>query len=444
MTILILAGGISKRMWPVKGDKLTLNFLGQPFFYHVLKNIIQANISDNYIITSNSNNRHQLEQIAKEMGIKAEMVIQKEPKGMGDAILSARTLIKDEVMIINGDDLLDSKVYKIVAEKAQTKAEIVLSVFETEKYFPGGYIRVEGDPTSPRLRGTSRVTGIVEKPGEGNEPSNLVRLAVDYFKDGKKLVEYLENVQSGKDDLYEKVLDQMIKDGLKVELVKYAGSWQYLKYPWHVLEVMEALLKTIKEPKIDPSARIAKGAVIEGPVIIEKGVKIFEGAVVKGPVYIGKNCIIGGNSLVRESMLGAGSVTGFNSDITRSYIGPNCWFHASYVGDCVLEGDFGAGSGAVLANLRLDNQTIKCGKERVETHREKLGLIAGHGVRIGVQACTMPGVMAGSNSLIGPGVVLGKDVEEGKKILLKQEYSIEENNEQSTSYDQFRQKLLLL
>lgn len=432
MQVLILAGGINKRMWPIKGDKLLLNFLGQPFFEYVLTNLSKANISNNYIITSNPNNRDQLEQIAQSLGIKPQMVVQKEAKGMGDAILSARSLIKDEIMIINGDDLLDSEVYKIVAEKAQTEAEIVLSVFETEKYFPGGYIK----------QGIGNmVEGIVEKPGEGNEPSNLVRLAVDYFKDGQKLVEYLKNVQSEKDDLYEKVLDQMIKDGLKVEMAKYNGPWQFLKYPWHILEVMRALLDTIKDQKIDHSVKIAKTAVIESPVIIEEGVKIFDGVVIKGPCYIAKNCLIGGNSLLRESMLGENCVTGFNSDIIRSYIGPNCWFHTNYVGDSVLEGDFGAGSGAVLANLRLDNQTVKVGKERVDTKREKLGLMAGKGVRIGVNVSTMPGVMVGKGSLIGPGVVLGRDVEEGKKVLVKQELEVTDHTPALTSYDQFRGKL---
>ena len=134
-------------------------------------------------------------------------------------------------------------------------------------------------------------------------------------------------------------------------------------------------------------------------------------------------------------------MTGFNSDITRSYIGPNSWFHTNYIGDSVLEGDFGMGSGAVLANLRLDDHTIRVGEEKTDTGRHKLGLIAGKGSRVGVNASTMPGARVGANSLVGPGVVLSGDVADNKKVLVKQQLEVTEHTPALTSYDQFREKL---
>src|SRR3989338_5044213 len=107
------------------------------------------------------------------------------------------------------------------------------------------------------------------------------------------------------------------------------------------------------EHTISPGANVSEKAIIEGKVVIEEGARVFEGVVIKGPCYIGKNVILGNSSMVRESDLEEGVVTGFNSDITRSYIGANSWFHTNYIGDSVIEGDFGMGSGAVLANLRL-------------------------------------------------------------------------------------------
>ncbi|MBI2330014.1 NTP transferase domain-containing protein [Candidatus Daviesbacteria bacterium] len=413
MQIIILAGGEGKRMWPIQTDKCLIPFLGKPLIYHNLLKIRENLGTAEFIIVATPQNKNQVSEIAQVLGLKFSVVAQQQPKGMADALLSAKDLINGEVLVVNAEDILD-------LTKVETNGDVLLRGLKVNKYFPGGYIEnVKGQ--------NSKVKSIVEKPGEGNEPSDLVKLVADYFKDGKKLIEYLEKVSSENDDVYEMALGQMIKDGLDIRFSKYDGVWLPLKYPWHILDIMKYFLDKIET---------------EDKVLIEEGAKVFEGAVIKGPCYIGKNCIVGNNSIVRESNLEEGCVTGFSSDITRSYIGANCWFHTNYIGDSVIEGDLGMGSGAVLANLRLDNKTITIKEHGIDTGRSKLGLIAGIGVRIGVNASTMPGVRVGSNCLIGPGVVLKQDLKENKKITLKQEsFEIEDYQASQTSYDQFRDNL---
>jgi len=413
-------------MWPIATDKCLLPFLGSPLLYHNLKKI-KENVDGEFVIVASPTSRAGVEETASELDLKYQIVVQEDPKGMADALLSAKEFLEGEILIVNAEDIVDGEVYGQVAESG---AEVVIAGLKVGKYFPGGYIKATGD----------RVQAVVEKPGEGNEPSDMVKLVVDYFKDGKKLAEYLEKALSEQDDVYEKALDQMILDNVEVKFVEYSGTWIPLKYPWQILDITAHLLAKI-EQNISPGAKVSQRAIIEGKVVIEEGVRVFEGAVVKGPCYIGKNVIVGNNSMVRESNLEEGCVTGFNSDITRSYIGANSWFHTNYIGDSVIEGDFGMGSGAVLANLRLDDHTIRVGEEKVDSGRHKLGLIAGKGSRIGVNASTMPGARIGSNSLVGPGVVLYGDVKDNTKILVKQEFEESEHTPTLTSYDQFRDKL---
>jgi len=441
MKVIILAGGEGKRMWPIQQEKYLLPFLGKPLIYYTLKKIADGINFDEVIIVTKDSSKDQISQIASNLGIKFQIAIQNESKGMADALLSAKEYIEGEVLIINAEDILEEKIYQdVLTTASDTQADVVVAGLQVNKYFPGGYLEVEGDPTSLGLRGASRVQGVVEKPGQGNEPSDLVKVVVDYFKDGVALVEYLQKALTEKDDAYEVALAQMISDKLDVRFSKYNGVWIPLKYPWHILDITAYFLSTI-EQQISPGAKISDKAIIEGKVVIEEGARIFEGAVIKGPCYIGKNVIVGNNSMVRESILEEGCVTGFNSDITRSYIGANSWFHTNYIGDSVIEGDFGMGSGAVLANLRLDDHTIRVGSEKNDSGRHKLGLIAGKGARIGVNASTMPGVRVGSNSLVGPGVVLHEDVKDNTKILVKQEYQVSDHTPALTSYDQFRDKL---
>ncbi len=423
-------------MWPIQTDKCLIPFLGKPLLYHNLKQI-QATFNQmssdrgTFVIIVGPQIKTEVEKIAQSLGLDFQITVQDKPKGMADAILSAKDLIEGEVLVVNAEDILDPKVFQGVLE---TQGEVVVAGLQVKQYFPGGYIEnVKGQ--------NSKVKSIVEKPGEGNEPSDLVKLVADYFKDGKKLVEYLQRAVTSQDDQYETALDQMIKDGLDVKFFPYDGVWLPLKYPWHILDITAYLLSKVGQ-QISPEAKISDKATVEGEVVIEEGVKVFEGAVIKGPCYIGRNCIVGNNSIVRGSNLEAGCVTGFNSDITRSYIGANSWFHTNYIGDAVIEGDLGMGSGAVLANLRLDNRTITIKEHGIDTGRSKLGLIAGFGVRIGVNAATMPGVRIGSGSLVGPGVVLKKDLKENQKITIKEDsYEIEDYIVPQTSYDQFRDKL---
>lgn len=432
MKIIILAAGEGKRMWPVVQEKYLLPFLGKPLIHYNLQNLSENSRIDEFIIITKRASEERISQIARDLGLKFKIAIQDEPKGMADAILSAEDLIDGPILVLNAEDILDEKVYgDVLADAENTEADAFFAGIRFEKYFPGGYLKLDAD----------KVLGIVEKPGEGNEPSNLVKLVVDYFRDGKQLIECLKKVVAEKDDQYELALGQLIADGLNVRVSDYFGVWLPLKYPWHILDISAHFLSRLQQ-KISPTAKIAKTALIEGPVVIEDGVKVFEGAVIKGPVFIGKNCIIGNNCLIRESIIEANSVIGFSSDITRSYIGANSWFHTNYIGDSVLESDCGMGSGAVLANLRLDNQTVKVGEDRMDTNRTKLGLIAGKGVRVGVNASTMPGVRVGAGSLVGPGVVLKRDLGENKKVVTKEEsLGVEDYQSAPTSYDQFRDKL---
>lgn len=415
-------------MWPIQNDKCLIPFLGKPLLFHNLKQINETIPNVEFIIICTPTNKEGVEKVAQELQLNYKLAIQNTPSGMADAILAAKDLINGEILVVNAEDQLEPGVYQGVL--GIQDADVVVAGLQVKKYFPGGYIKIDGE----------KVTGIIEKPGEGNEPSDLVKLVVDCFKDGKKLVEYIEKASSSQDDHYEIALDQMIKDGLNVKFSKYEGIWLPLKYPWHILDITAHLISKI-ERKISDSAKVSDKAVVEGNVVIEEGVKVFEGATIKGPCYIGKNCIVGNNSMVRESDLEEGCVTGFNSDITRSYIGANSWFHTNYIGDSILEGDFGMGSGAVLANLRLDDHTIRVGEEKIDTGRSKLGLTAGKGSRVGVNASTMPGVRIGTNSLIGPGVVLHEDIKDSTKVIVKQEYEISEHSPKLTGYDQFRDQL---
>ncbi|HID17231.1 TPA: glucose-1-phosphate thymidylyltransferase, partial [Candidatus Bathyarchaeota archaeon] len=60
------------------------------------------------------------------------------------------------------------------------------------------------------------------------------------------------------------------------------------------------------------------------------------------------------------------------------------------------------------------------------TGRRKLGAIIGDGVKTGVNVSIMPGVKIGSSSIIGPNVVVYRDLPKGTFVLLKQKLDFKE------------------
>jgi len=421
--VLLLAGGKGKRFWPLSCAKPLVNFLGQPLIKHIVKDLFNLGIKDFKLVTS-----PQEEQKIKNylVDFKIDYFVQEKPLGMADAILkAAKSFSQKPLIIINGDDLIDPKqLQKFLTFCVEKKAEIVLSGKQQDNYFPGGYFQLEH----------GLIKGIVEKPNPGSQPSKYINLILHWFKNPRELVEVLQKTKSSNDDVYEQGLDLLAKSK-KIELFNYQGYWQPLKYPWHVLAMMELFLTKRLDKNIAVDVNIAKTATIEGEVIIESGVKVLAGACIKGPVYIGKNTIIGNNALLRSSMVGANCVVGYNSEIARSWVGSNCWFHSNYIGDSVIDENVSFGSGTVTANLRLDEKEIKPGFV-------KLGIIVGKNSRIGINASLMPGILIGQNCFVGPSLVLSQNLQNNSSCFLKQPLSISSNSSQVQADRQnFREKI---
>ena len=400
--VLVLAGGVAKRMWPITTNKNLLPFFGKPLIEHQIKSLKKAGFKDLIIVVS--------PEIKDCLKLQARIVVQKKPLGQADAILSAEKEIKDApLLIVNANDFYKPSLLAQVKKKMRNDLDVCLVGLKADRYLPMGYLVVEG----------GLVKKVVEKPGEGREPSNIVKLVVDFYQRPKVLLQFLKKAKRKRGCAYEIAMATMMQEGMKFGLVEYQDSWATIKYPWDVLKMRDFFLEAKKEK----------------PVIMEKGVRIFEGAVVKNS-YLGRNVVVGNNALVRDSIIEEGCVIGYNTEIVRSYVGPDCWFHANYIGDSVLEENISFGSGARTANLRLDEKEVVPG-------RVKLGAIIGKDVRVGINTSIMPGVQIGQNSFIGPGLVLRENVKENKFCYLKQEIVVKKNMQKIDSGERkkFRERL---
>lgn len=416
LTAVVLAGGVGARFWPFVTDKILFPWFGKPFIEYSVNRVLPKEVTKVVLVTNPTNHSHLSE---LRFSVPSVTVLQRSALGIADALLTAGTEIENgALLIINGDDVTTDDLFTHVIQKSQeSDAFGVIPAFETTEYFPGGYLTISG----------TKIQSIIEKPESGSEPSNLVAMLGHYISDANELLLELKQTKSDHDDVYEKALCTLMKRHEFI-LYRHTGLFASLKYPWHVLDVNDVMLKTITHHR-GKNVVIKSNVIIEGDVYIEDDVKIFENTKIIGPCYIGKGTIIGNNNIIRQSYIGANCVTGFNSDISRSYIGDDCWFHNNYIGDSVLEGNISMGGGAACANLRLDDgpiySTVK--NESLHTTKNKLGALIGKHTRIGVHTSIMPGIKIGKGSFVGSGVVLDKDLPEDSFCIVESSYTITKN-----------------
>lgn len=434
ITVILIAGGISKRMWPIQ-DKAYIPFLGKPLIYHALDQMARMGLKK-IAIVGNDINIKAIEKLKLSLSDLSITPVSQNGQGMARALLSAIPYVKtDSILVRSPHDVVQDDALSSILSAAGEGVDGAILAKQVTQYFPGGYIKLQGN----------LISEIIEKPGVGKEPSNLVNIMLHYFKDGKKLAKFIQNTQHADDGLYENAISKFIQNGAKISTVPYQESWLYLKYPWHVLAMTQFFLAQIKKTQMAASVKIDSTAKIIGPVLIEKGVSIHPHATVVGPTYIGPNTIIGNNSLVRDSHIGANCVVGFSTEVVRSYVGSDTWFHTNYIGDSVVGNNVAMGSGGVTANIRLDEQEIYSilGEKSLGTDKNKLGGIIGDDVRIGVNASIMPGVKIGRGSFVGAGVMLTEDVRDGMFVSSEQKLKFKKNEKivKAENRDKFRKKI---
>jgi UDP-N-acetylglucosamine diphosphorylase / glucose-1-phosphate thymidylyltransferase / UDP-N-acetylgalactosamine diphosphorylase / glucosamine-1-phosphate N-acetyltransferase / galactosamine-1-phosphate N-acetyltransferase len=421
MKVVFLCGGVGKRMFPVTEDKFLIDFMGSTLFEHQVRMAHDAGFTD-FVIIGNPANLGRIKQIASTIGgINFTFAVQKEALGIADALLCAKPLLKGEILIVNPNDVFERSAYEaLTAAYSGKKAGSSMLGYRVKQYFPGGYLAVDAN---------GNLTRIVEKPKPGTEPSDMVNILLHLHSDVQKLFDYIAEVKSDRDDVYECAMDNMVKQGYVIRVAPYSGFWAPIKYPWHILDIVKLLIDSSKH-SIAGSASISERATVAGKVIIGENVRILENATVRGPVYIGPNTVIGNNVLVREySHIGANCVVGFSTEIKGSYVGSDCWFHSNYIGDSIIGNNCSFGAGTVTANFRFDEKDVKLryGNTAVSTGRDHFGAIIGDNCKTGINSGILPGRRVGPGSIIGSHVCLDKDLEPGLMALCQPDYKLAKN-----------------
>jgi len=408
---VILAAGRSSRFWPLNSKhKSLLKIMGKPLIWYTIEGLRKSGIREIIIVQGSQKDILAELKRYKFAGTSIKYVIQKEPRGMGDALWQARDLLKKQFLVLNAERVDAKEIIsnlKSQLSKSQRKSNnapflIGQKTKNTEMY---GILKLKGQ----------RVIDIVEKP-KGNAPSNIKAIGIYLLE--PKFFDCYKKVKKHQYD-FEDAISLYAKDNLVMVQIlnKEEEDTPTLKYPWHLFGARNYLFDNFLESHISKTAKISRKATIEGKVYIGDNTKVLENAVIRGPVYIGDNCLIGNNAIVREyTNLEDYSVVGANAEVARCIFQEDVHTHSGFFGDSIFDKSCRIGAGVVTANRRFDRGSIKSlvNGKRIDTGLVYFGSIVGRGVSIGINSGIMPGVFIGSGSTIGPHSMVKENIPDDK------------------------------
>lgn len=391
MDAVILCAGKGTRLLPLTENrpKPMLPVGGKPILEYIINKV--ENLVDNiYLVVK----------YKKDMIIdyfrdhsKITFVEQGAIDGTGYALLSARNYLGDEFLVINGDIIFEDDLSGILSY------ENAMGLVEVENPENFGVVLLDRE---------GNVVEIEEKPK--NPKSNLINGGVYKFQsDVLDILEDLEPSERGEVELTD-AIKELIKER-RIKGVKLKGYWNDIGRPWDLLDSNRHILKGIKR---EIKGDIGKNVVIEGNVIVEEGAVIKHNSVIEGPAVIKSGAVVGPLAYIRPyTVLMENTFVGNSSEIKNSIVMRGTKIpHLSYVGDSIIGENCNFGCNTITANLRFDDKPVKVNiKGKVVESVRKLGVIMGDNVKTGVQVSFMPGVKVGSNSWIGPNLLVDRDVE---------------------------------
>ncbi len=216
---VILAAGESSRFWPLnQKHKSLFKIMGKFLICYTIEGLRKAGIKDIMVVQGPKRDNE------KELGdAKVKYLIQKEPKGMGDALWQARKFINKDLFIVLNAERVD--IQDIISN---------LRVQNSKSTLIGQKTKTPGLFGMMKLRG-NRVLEIVEKP-KGSAPSDIKAVGVYLLEPG--FFKYYQKVKKHQYD-FEDALSWYVKENeVKVQILKKSEEeTPSLKYPWHFFSI---------------------------------------------------------------------------------------------------------------------------------------------------------------------------------------------------------------
>ncbi len=301
---VILVGGLGKRLRPLTCSlpKPMLPLVNRPFIEHVLGHLKRHGIDDVILSAGYLSDTfiQPLEEIDN-LGLKMELVVEKEPLGTCGAVKNVADRLTETFMVFNGDILTDINLTHVLEYHRQKKSLATIALTAVD------------DPTSYGLvpmKHDGAVESFVEKPNWDDVTTDLINAGTYVLEP-----EALEMAPAGENYSFERGLfPSLLEKHLPIYGFPSSSYWLDIGSSEKFLRAHHDLLDgkipfDFKGTEIKPRVWAGSGcsidplATIYGPVVMGKNCVVEAHAVVVGPTSLGDSCVISEGARVERSVL---------------------------------------------------------------------------------------------------------------------------------------------
>ena len=325
---MILAAGVGSRLDPLTSQipKPLCPVLGSPIMEHIVT------LCKKHGFTNLAANTHVMSNKIKEyfknpekLGVKLDLVYEKQLTGVAGGIRSCKKYLTDDViLVIMGDALTDIDLTILYEEHVNSNCPVTVGIKEVNDTSQYGVVVTDEK---------RKIISFQEKPKPEEAKSKWANTGI-YFFNKMILDEIPSEHEAPKYDVATDLFQKLMSKNISMQAVDISAYWADIgtlkQYLQSIKDVLNGLVKTeISAEKtqfgfkkkgvlIDPSSQI------EGKIYLGRNVKIGSNVKISGNVYIEENCIIDSGSYISDSIIWANSYIGKNTKIINSIIGNGC------------------------------------------------------------------------------------------------------------------------
>lgn len=294
---LVLAGGAGTRLRPITFSisKQLVPVANKPILWYVIEHLRNSGVLDIGVIISPETGE-EIQQVTgngDRFGVNLTYITQDKPRGLADAVKTARPFLgEDDFIMYLGDNLLLHDLDTFVWNRGQAESRVLLTTVKDPTKC--GVVELEND----------KIIRLVEKPKEPK--SNLALCGVYAFTPLiHKIIETLEPSARGEYEITD-AIQGLMDAGHQVSYDRVSHWWKDTGSSESLLEANRFILESKTDPPIsmpdnwdfdilegriwiEGSIITAGKSILRGPVIIGEGVSL-ENVFIGPYTAIGRNC----------------------------------------------------------------------------------------------------------------------------------------------------------
>ena len=322
MKALLLVGGQGTRLRPltIHAPKSIVPIFNRPFLNYQLDLIRRVPEIDEVILSLNYQPAR-IEEVfgdGRHAGIKLRYVVEPTPLGTAGGVKYAAQGVRETIVVFNGDVLTQVDLQALIDfhRRRQSRATIVLTPVEN----PSAYGLVE-------TAEDSRILRFLEKPKAEEITCNTINAGI-YVLEPETFDRIPDNVAWS---IERSFFPSLIERGETFVASIYRDYWidigtpdKYMQVHRDIMDGRYAMPPFQGQPGVAwvaPSAVVAEGARLEGPLFIDDGCQIGAGAYIGPYSVLGAGCHIDEQAQITGSILWPGTHVGREARVTDTIVG---------------------------------------------------------------------------------------------------------------------------